>query len=138
MNYEVLEELIGQGEGIELEFKTSQFELSKDAISWIAEKGFDERMGARPLGRVIQEYVKKPLADEVLFGKLKKGGTVTINLVKDKAGKKSLALEAIEDVPAKRPKRPAKKTGKSVSGTNARISKKGGKGGSVPKMPLKT
>ena len=53
------------------------FDLSPEAIAWLAEKGYDERMGARPLGRVIQEHIKKPLADEVLFGKLKKGGTVT-------------------------------------------------------------
>ncbi|TIT05204.1 MAG: ATP-dependent Clp protease ATP-binding subunit ClpA, partial [Mesorhizobium sp.] len=52
------------------------FDLSPDAIAWLADKGYDERMGARPLGRVIQEHIKKPLADEVLFGKLKKGGTV--------------------------------------------------------------
>ncbi|TIU77272.1 MAG: ATP-dependent Clp protease ATP-binding subunit ClpA, partial [Mesorhizobium sp.] len=47
------------------------FDLSPDAIAWLADKGYDERMGARPLGRVIQEHIKKPLADEVLFGKLK-------------------------------------------------------------------
>src|SRR5690606_37019046 len=45
------------------------FDLSPDAIAWLAEKGYDERMGARPLGRVIQEHIKKPLADEVLFGR---------------------------------------------------------------------
>jgi ATP-dependent Clp protease ATP-binding subunit ClpA len=49
------------------------FDLSKDAIAWLAEKGYDENMGARPLGRVIQEHIKKELANEVLFGKLKKG-----------------------------------------------------------------
>jgi len=114
------------------------FALSKDAISWIAEKGFDERMGARPLGRVIQEHIKKPLADEVLFGKLKKGGTVKVTLVKDATGKKALALEAIEDTPVKRPKRAAKKPAKPAGTTTSRSPKKGGKGGSVPKMPLKT
>jgi ATP-dependent Clp protease ATP-binding subunit ClpA len=56
------------------------FDLSQEAIAWLADKGYDERMGARPLGRVIQEYIKKPLADEVLFGKLKKGGTVKITV----------------------------------------------------------
>src|SRR5690606_21320720 len=44
------------------------FELTQEAISWLADKGYDERMGARPLARVIQEHIKKPLADEVLFG----------------------------------------------------------------------
>ncbi|RYE81481.1 MAG: AAA family ATPase, partial [Hyphomicrobiales bacterium] len=47
------------------------FELTPESIVWLADKGYDEHMGARPLARVIQEYIKKPLADEVLFGKLK-------------------------------------------------------------------
>jgi ATP-dependent Clp protease ATP-binding subunit ClpA len=46
----------------------------------LAKKGYDQQMGARPLARVIQEYIKKPLAEEVLFGKLAKGGTVRILL----------------------------------------------------------
>ena len=52
--------------------------LSQEAIAWLADKGYDERMGARPLARVIQEHIKKPLADELLFGKLKNGGTVQV------------------------------------------------------------
>jgi ATP-dependent Clp protease ATP-binding subunit ClpA len=59
-------------------------ELSEEAASWLAEKGYDDKMGARPLGRVIQEHIKKPLAEELLFGKLVKGGIVRI-LVKDGA-----------------------------------------------------
>jgi len=55
-------------------------ELSADAADWLAKKGYDQQMGARPLARVIQEHVKKPLAEEVLFGKLSKGGTVRILL----------------------------------------------------------
>ena len=57
-------------------------ELSSEAADWLATKGYDQQMGARPLARIIQEYVKKPLAEEVLFGKLAKGGTVRI-LLKD-------------------------------------------------------
>ncbi len=118
------------------------FELSKEATQWIAEKGFDERMGARPLGRVIQEHIKKPLADEVLFGKLKKGGTVKVKLAIDSAGKKSIELEAIEDIAPKRPKRAPKKARKPAAKkspvSKERAVRKGGKGGSVPKMPLKT
>jgi ATP-dependent Clp protease ATP-binding subunit ClpA len=53
-------------------------ELSSGAADWLAAKGYDQQMGARPLARVIQEHVKKPLAEEVLFGKLAKGGTVRI------------------------------------------------------------
>ena len=58
-------------------------ELSADAADWLARKGYDQQMGARPLARVIQEHVKKPLAEEVLFGKLTKGGTVRILLKGD-------------------------------------------------------
>jgi ATP-dependent Clp protease ATP-binding subunit ClpA len=55
-------------------------ELSPEAANWLAEKGYDDRMGARPLGRVIQEHIKKPLAEELLFGKLTKGGVVRVVL----------------------------------------------------------
>ncbi|MDG4648288.1 ATP-dependent Clp protease ATP-binding subunit ClpA [Roseibacterium sp. SDUM158017] len=57
-------------------------ELTKPAAEWLAERGYDDKMGARPLGRVIQEHIKKPLAEELLFGKLAKGGTVKVG-VKD-------------------------------------------------------
>nr|WP_242531616.1 ATP-dependent Clp protease ATP-binding subunit ClpA [Salipiger thiooxidans] len=65
-------------------------ELTKPAAEWLADKGYDDRMGARPLGRVIQENLKKPLAEELLFGKLQKGGVVKVG-VKD--GKLSLSVE---------------------------------------------
>ena len=65
-------------------------ELTKPAAEWLAEKGYDDKMGARPLGRVIQEHIKKPLAEELLFGKLAKGGIVKVG-VKD--GKIDLRLE---------------------------------------------
>jgi ATP-dependent Clp protease ATP-binding subunit ClpA len=57
-------------------------ELTPAAAEWLAEKGYDDKMGARPLGRVIQEHIKKPLAEELLFGKLAKGGVVQVG-VKD-------------------------------------------------------
>ncbi len=57
-------------------------ELTRAAAEWLAEKGYDDKMGARPLGRVIQEHIKKPLAEELLFGKLTKGGIVQVS-VKD-------------------------------------------------------
>ena len=59
-------------------------DLSAQAAEWLGDKGYDDKMGARPLGRVIQEYIKKPLAEELLFGKLTKGGTVRVD-VKDDA-----------------------------------------------------
>jgi ATP-dependent Clp protease ATP-binding subunit ClpA len=73
------------------------FELTEDAIAWLADKGYDERMGARPLARVIQEHIKKPLADEVLFGKLKKGGTVRVTVGQKADGVSDLVLETVAD-----------------------------------------
>ena len=55
-------------------------ELTPPAAAWLADKGYDDKMGARPLGRVIQEYIKKPLAEELLFGKLAKGGVVRVGI----------------------------------------------------------
>jgi len=75
------------------------FELTEPAIAWLADKGYDERMGARPLARVIQEHIKKPLANEVLFGKLKHGGTVRVDVTTKDDGKTDLALETVSDKP---------------------------------------
>ncbi|MEM7523495.1 MAG: ATP-dependent Clp protease ATP-binding subunit ClpA [Pseudomonadota bacterium] len=55
-------------------------ELTRPAAAWLADKGYDDRMGARPLARVIQEYIKKPLAEELLFGVLAKGGLVVVEM----------------------------------------------------------
>jgi ATP-dependent Clp protease ATP-binding subunit ClpA len=59
-------------------------ELSDEARKWLAERGYDVRFGARPLGRVIQEHIKKALAEELLFGRLAKGGVVRVTLVDGK------------------------------------------------------
>jgi len=64
-------------------------ELTRPAAEWLGEKGYDDKMGARPLGRVIQEHIKKPLAEELLFGKLTKGGLVRVAL---KAGQIDLQI----------------------------------------------
>ncbi|NAZ36521.1 ATP-dependent Clp protease ATP-binding subunit ClpA [Rubellimicrobium sp. CFH 75288] len=61
-----------------------QIELSPEAAAWLGEKGYDDRMGARPLARVIQENLKKPLAEELLFGRLTKGGVVHVGVRDDK------------------------------------------------------
>ena len=73
-------------------------ELSEPAKAWLIEHGYDEQMGARPMARVIQEHIKKPLADEVLFGQLKGGGHVRVVLVKDEAsgGKDKIGFEFVE------------------------------------------
>ncbi len=59
-------------------------ELSAEAAAWLGDKGYDDRMGARPLARVIQEHVKKPLAEELLFGRLTKGGVVRVGVRDDR------------------------------------------------------
>jgi ATP-dependent Clp protease ATP-binding subunit ClpA len=65
-------------------------DLTRAAAEWLADKGYDDKMGARPLGRVIQEHIKKPLAEELLFGKLTKGGVVRVGI---KDGKIDLRME---------------------------------------------
>ena len=146
--HQVVEKFIMQLEA-QLSERGVTFDLSQDAIAWLAEKGFDERMGARPLSRVIQEYIKKPLADEVLFGKLKNGGTVKVSVSISKDGVKTLELETLEDPAMRTPKpEPATKPAKSNSEREAKIAKPAGKpvgkgkgtskSGSVPKVPLKT
>ena len=78
-------------------------ELSDEAVRWIAEKGYDEKFGARPLSRVIQEHIKKPLAEELLFGKLEHGGTVKV-LVAGKGDERKLAFDFVPGDPSKKPK----------------------------------
>ncbi|MEY8829914.1 ATP-dependent Clp protease ATP-binding subunit ClpA [Sedimentitalea sp. XS_ASV28] len=65
-------------------------ELTRPAAEWLADKGYDDKMGARPLARVIQEHIKKPLAEELLFGKLAKGGVVKVGM---KDGKLELRID---------------------------------------------
>ena len=74
----------------QLEQKRVALVVDDDARHWIAAKGYDPKMGARPMARVLQEHVKRPLAEELLFGRLSGGGTVRVSLAKDGAG---LALD---------------------------------------------
>ncbi|MEH6402754.1 MAG: ATP-dependent Clp protease ATP-binding subunit ClpA [Sneathiella sp.] len=69
--------------------------LTDPAASWLSEKGYDVQNGARPLARVIQEYIKKPLAEELLFGKLAKGGHVSIGF---KKGELTFNIESVQEV----------------------------------------
>jgi len=63
--------------------KRVKISLDDDARKWLAEKGYDRLNGARPLARLIQEKIKRPLAEEILYGKLAKGGTVKVTLKDD-------------------------------------------------------
>ncbi|BCH24906.1 ATP-dependent Clp protease ATP-binding subunit ClpA [Mesorhizobium sp. L-8-10] len=126
------------------------FDLSPDAVAWLAEKGYDERMGARPLARVIQEHIKKPLAEEVLFGKLKKGGTVRVTIETKETGETGLKLETIADEVPVKPKKEepkkdpaprraaAKKTAKKAVAQKPRPGgRDGAKRSLVPQLPRK-
>jgi len=94
--------------------------LTTEAADWLARRGYDERMGARPLGRIIQEYVKKPLAEEVLFGQLVDGGTVTVAVV----GEGSDAMLELVAMPP-RPARPkAVRSAKSATKTTTKAKAK--------------
>jgi len=68
-------------------------ELTDEATKWLIANGYDELMGARPMARVIQEHIKKALADEVLFGRLKTGGHVRVIVVTDEAGNSKLSFD---------------------------------------------
>ncbi|MGC1110182.1 MAG: ATP-dependent Clp protease ATP-binding subunit ClpA [Methylovirgula sp.] len=67
-------------------------ELTDEARSWLVENGYDEQMGARPMARVIQQTIKTPLADEVLFGRLKNGGAVRVVVTTEEDGSKKLGF----------------------------------------------
>ncbi len=91
----VVEKFVMQLEA-QLADRNVTIEASSAAKEWLAERGYDKLYGARPLARVIQEYIKKPLAEELLFGKLVKGGSVKVTMKDDK-----LAFEILEaSVPA--------------------------------------
>ncbi|MBA8886028.1 ATP-dependent Clp protease ATP-binding subunit ClpA [Dokdonella fugitiva] len=81
----------------QLQEKHVVLHVDADARRWLAEHGFDPQMGARPMSRVIQESVKRLLADELLFGKLAEGGKVLLSV---KEGKLAVDCEAAEKLPA--------------------------------------
>jgi ATP-dependent Clp protease ATP-binding subunit ClpA len=123
-------------------------ELSDEAREWLSDNGYDEAMGARPMARLIQSTIKTPLADEVLFGKLKDGGAVRVIVQANEAGKKSLGFEfpegpvtpKPEKVVASAEKRPRRKAKPFAKKPPKPKSPGGGdKGGgvrTVPKVPL--
>jgi len=89
----VVEKFVLQLE-LQLSDRNVNIEITKAARDWLAKRGFDAEMGARPLARTIQEHVKKPMAEELLFGKLTKGGTVKIDI--DPEDEEKLAFDYVE------------------------------------------
>ncbi|WP_159728202.1 ATP-dependent Clp protease ATP-binding subunit ClpA [Methylosinus sp. Ce-a6] len=130
-------------------------ELSDEARSWLVEHGYDQAMGARPMGRVIHTHIKTPLADEVLFGRLKNGGAVRVVVVTDDNGAKTLGFVFPEGPVLPRPERDIVEAGKkrasAAEGGEPRKSRKpkesesgkpepqprGARPRSVPETPLK-
>jgi ATP-dependent Clp protease ATP-binding subunit ClpA len=113
---------------LQLAEQNVHIQFDKDAREWLANKGYDRLYGARPMGRLIQEKVKQPLAEELLFGKLADGGEVHVS-VKD--GKP--AFELTPAPPKARPKRkaakkPAAKKGEADKAPDASEGAGGGKG----------
>jgi len=106
-------------------------ELSEPAKAWLIEHGYDEQMGARPMARIIQEHIKKPLADEVLFGQLKGGGHVRVVMVKDEAGVEAdkIGFEFVEGPVTPKPEK--------LPGARKRKPKSGGPNGGGSKGPAR-
>ncbi|MBI5314045.1 MAG: ATP-dependent Clp protease ATP-binding subunit ClpA [Methylocystis sp.] len=94
-------------------------ELTDEARSWLVEHGYDESMGARPMSRVIHQHIKTPLADEVLFGRLKNGGAVRVVVVGDDTGAKSLGFVFPEGPVLPRPERDILEAGKKRAAEEA-------------------
>ncbi|HEV2605042.1 MAG TPA: ATP-dependent Clp protease ATP-binding subunit ClpA [Microvirga sp.] len=125
-------------------------ELSDEARDWLTEHGYDEAMGARPMARLIQTTIKTPLADDVLFGRLKNGGAVRVIVKTDDLGLASLGFEypdgPVTPKPEKDVTNAAKRKSRSKPKTYGKSKKAkpkgpGGNGGggavrTVPKVPL--
>ncbi len=147
---QVVDKFIMQLEA-QLADRNVSIELTDEARNWLVEHGYDESMGARPMARVIQQHIKTPLADEVLFGRLKNGGTVRVVVTGDDNGKKSLGFVYPEGPVLPRPERDIVEAGKKrvraepevrakakkkPASKNGSVSAKGGMP-MVPKVPLK-
>jgi ATP-dependent Clp protease ATP-binding subunit ClpA len=125
-------------------------ELTDDARTWLVANGYDELMGARPMARLIQQVIKTPLADEVLFGRLKNGGAVKVVVTTNEAGGNVIGFEYPDGPVAPKPEKAvaeAKKKAAKRKSPSARKAKPkiaalpapgGSRRGSVPKVPLKT
>jgi ATP-dependent Clp protease ATP-binding subunit ClpA len=119
-------------------------ELTDEAAKWLIANGYDELMGARPMARVIQEHIKKPLADEVLFGRLKSGGHVRVIVITDEAGNSKLSFDYPDGPVTPRPEKlPEARRAKKRRAAPRRKPPGGGPGGgtpprrgTVPKVPL--
>ncbi len=157
---QIVDKFIAQLE-IQLGDRNVTIELSDEARTWLVENGYDPMMGARPMARVIQQHIKTPLADEVLFGRLKGGGTVRVVVAPDENGRNKLSFlypegpalpkpdkEVVEARKKRKPREEpevrrakARKSGDEGDGDDTSGPESGPgedpRGGIVPKVPLK-
>jgi ATP-dependent Clp protease ATP-binding subunit ClpA len=82
----------------QLALKDVEISVSIPAREWLAEQGFDPQMGARPMKRVIQSKIKRPLADDLLFGDLSDGGEVDITLSKKDGNQLKIRTKAKQEI----------------------------------------
>ena len=92
--YKVVDKFIVQLQA-KLDKKQVSLSVSDEARSWLADQGYDRAMGARPMARLIQEKLKRPLAHEILFGELQNGGAISITLKKGKETKLKFEYEKV-------------------------------------------
>ncbi len=120
-------------------------ELSDEAREWLVDNGYDEAMGARPMARLIQQTIKTPLADEVLFGRLKNGGAVKVVVIQSETGIKVLGLEFPDgpvkpkpekDVANAAEKRTRKPRAKGLTKVSGKAKSGGAKRGPKPDAPV--
>ena len=139
----VVEKFVLQLEA-QLDDRDVTIELTDEAAKWLIANGYDELMGARPMARVIQEHIKKPLADEVLFGKLKIGGHVRVVVVTDEAGNSQARLRisrrpghaAGGKAAGAAPRQEAPRLAAAQAAGRVRAATRRARRGSVPKVPL--
>jgi ATP-dependent Clp protease ATP-binding subunit ClpA len=130
---QVVDKFIAQLEA-QLADRAVTIELTDEAREWLAENGYDEQMGARPMGRLIQQTIKTPLADEVLFGRLKNGGAVRVVVVASATtGLKVLGFEFPEGPITPKPEKDVRDAAK----TRAKGGAKSAKATSKPKPSRK-
>ncbi len=160
---QVVDKFIAQLE-LQMADRNALIELSEEARTWLVEHGYDEAMGARPMARLIQKEIKTPLAEELLFGRLKHGGIVRVVVERDEQGREKLGFEYPDEQLGKpntlsdtvdeakkngknkaqdytktsrnaKSKGMGKGSGKRDSSTNDPDNEGGGKG-AIPKVPL--
>jgi ATP-dependent Clp protease ATP-binding subunit ClpA len=95
----VVDKMVKELEG-QLAEKKVHIELTAEGRGWLAERGFDRKMGARPMARLLQNELKKPLAEKILFGELRDGGTVRVEVEDDGKKLKLVVTPATQPVPA--------------------------------------